>query len=358
MPLRMEPTTRVDAVTVRSADLIEITEEHSPAIPTSLSNLYAIGDRIGSGGMGDVFEARCLRSDSRVALKIGRTAVDRAHIANEALCLQALSHRNIVRMLDVDVREGSDAFLAIERIEGESLQQKLRRERRLSEREAISIMLGLLDALAHVHEAGLVHCDVKPANIMLERTQTGVRPVLIDFGLTIDPRGASTIRGGTVTYMAPEQALQTESFDRRADLYSAGTVLYCMLAGRTPFIDRTALAALITSSKNPAPPISDFVDVRPRLQQIIERALSFDPDERFTSAAEFRRALLALVLPERRSIAPAHQPSAQDRWVVVAAACALIAFFAMLARIAPTRWPSAIEQTAREARVIPPQSAS
>jgi serine/threonine-protein kinase len=354
----MESTTRVDAVTVRSADLIEITEEHSPTIPTSLSSLYAIGDRIGSGGMGDVFEARCLRDDSLVALKVARSAIDRAHIANEALCLQALSHRNIVRMIDVDVREGSDAFLAIERIDGESLQQRLRRERRLSEREAITIMLGLLDALAHVHDAGLVHCDVKPANIMIERTPSGVRPVLIDFGLAIDPHGGSTIRGGTVTYMAPEQALQTESFDRRADLYSAGTVLYCMLAGRTPFIDRTALAALITSAKNPAPPISEFVSVRPRLQQIIERALSFDPDERFSSASEFRLALLALLRPERRSTATTHQPSAQDRWVVVAAACALIAFFAALAKILPTPASSAIEQTAIEARLLAPQSAS
>lgn len=354
----MEPTTRVDAVTVRSADLIEITEDHSPRIPTALHHLYTIGERIGSGGMGDVFEARCLRSDTRVALKVGRSSIDRAHIANEALCLQSLSHRNIVRLLDVEIREGSDAYVALEHIEGESLQERLRRERRLSERDAIAIMLGLLDALDHVHQAGLVHCDVKPANIMLERTETGVRPVLIDFGLAIDPHSSSSIRGGTVTYMAPEQALQADSFDHRADVYSAGTVLYCMLAGRTPFIDRTALAALITSAKNPAPPISEFVTVRPRLQRIIERALAFEPSERFSSASEFRRALIALLVPARRRQEPEHQPSARDRWVVLAAACALLAFFAVLSKVLPPSLSPRVEQAAIKVSMLGPRGTS
>ena len=216
-------------------------------IGTELDGRYRIEAELGSGGAGTVYRALELERQAAVAVKVLRpelasSAELRQRFAREARALTSLSHPNIVAVVDSGVASDT-AYLVMELLEGETLSARLRRGA-LPLREALGIMGQLLSALAFVHQQGLVHRDVKPANIFLQaEAQGAVRVRLLDFGLAkfLAPEasgGPSLTRAGqifgTPSYMAPEQ-IAGQQADPRTDVYAAGIVFFEMLAGRVPF---------------------------------------------------------------------------------------------------------------------------
>jgi serine/threonine-protein kinase len=260
---------------------------------------YSILERIGSGGMGDVFLAEDLNLGRKVALKVlpeqfTRDAARLARFQNEARAVSALNHPNILTIHEIGESDGQ-YFIVTEYIAGETLRERLGRGA-LSVSEALTVAEGLLAALGEAHAAGVVHRDIKPENIMIRRD--GLVKVL-DFGLAKRGPAASSeesktaIRAtapgtvmGTVTYMSPEQARGLD-VDARTDLFSVGGVLYEMLTGHVPFDGQTStdiLAAIL--HRQPAPIARYGADVPRELQWLVEKALNKERDERYQTARE------------------------------------------------------------------------
>ncbi len=241
---------------------------------------YEVTRVLGGGGMGFVYLARDLTLDRVVAIKAIRpelaTEVAVSRFLREARVLGRIRHPNIVPVHRAGMADGLPYYV-MEYVEGETLAERLGRKR-MTEREAVTTGRALLDALAAAHSAGVVHRDVKPANIFL----TGPRVLLGDFGVarvdTTDPDATSTSGHiGTPAYMAPEQAaggIVTE----QSDIYAAGMVIYEMLTGRrwTPVAD---------------PHAADWSGVPRRYRHALRRALAWDPEQRWTRASAFRRVL-------------------------------------------------------------------
>jgi serine/threonine-protein kinase len=262
---------------------------------------YHILEQLGEGGMATVYKAYDTRLETDVAVKFIRTeelspkVLERAlkRFEREAKSLARLTHANIVKVTDYGEYEGSP-YLVMEYLPGGTLKQKLA-GRPMAWQETIKILLPIARALDYAHRLGVIHRDVKPANILI--TADG-DPVLTDFGIakiiaeesTLDLTGTSAAVG-TPEYMAPEQA--TAKFvDKRADIYSFGIVLYEMVTGRKPFTADTPMAVLIKQATEPLPRPAQFVrDLPPRLEQILLKALAKNPDDRYQSMGELANAL-------------------------------------------------------------------
>jgi serine/threonine protein kinase len=278
---------------------------------------YEIRAWLGTGGMGDVYRATDTRLGRSVAIKVlpdsvVRTPTRRARLAREARAVSRLSHPSICTLYDVGEHDGSQ-FIVMEYLEGETLSQRLRRGA-LPIADVSRAGAELADALHHAHRHGVVHRDLKPANIMLTRTG----PKVLDFGLArldspnVDVTGTAAVveksaatesltdEGlilGTVQYMAPEQ-LEGRRIDARTDIFALGAVLYEMATGR-PAFEGSSKASMIAAilERNP-PPVSlarkaatgDELDA-PLLDEIVERCLAKNPDERWQSAADLSQAL-------------------------------------------------------------------
>ena len=257
---------------------------------------YGVIEKIGSGGMGEVYRAHDEQLDRDVALKvlpIGALADEarRKLFRKEALVLAKLNHPNIATVHEFN-RQGDVDFLAMELIRGRSLREVLK-EGPLAEKEIQRLGLQLSQALAVAHEHGVVHCDLKPANIMI--TPDG-RLKILDFGLAKLVQAASTevtqsstsAHGvpGTLPYMAPEQLLG-DGADTRADIYAAGAVLYEMATGRRAFPESN-VTRLIDSvlHKQPPPPREVNFQISGEMQTTILKALEKEPDKRQQSARE------------------------------------------------------------------------
>jgi serine/threonine protein kinase len=244
---------------------------------------------IGKGGMGIVYEAVQSRLGRRVALKVlsphlafNAAFMQRFHA--EARVLARLLHPNIVTIFDMGVHGGLP-YMLLERVEGRPLRAILK-EGSLPLSRVLEIADGVLDALDCAHEAGIVHRDVKPENILITRKG---RVKLVDFGLAVnpDPEAKSAtktrMRVGTLLYMAPEQIRRPENVDGRADLYSLGVVLLELLTGKPPRKKGRAFA--LPKSLPPAP------------ASFLKQMLEVDLNRRFPSAAEARTALAPLRRP-------------------------------------------------------------
>ena len=275
-----------------------------------LDGRYRIEAQLGAGGAGTVYRARHLGLDRAVALKVLRTRErwgSRKRFEREARALAQLSHEHIVAVSDCGV-DGDVPYLVMELLEGESLSARLERGA-LPAELACDLLLQLLEGLAYVHERGLVHRDVKPGNLFLERTAHGrERLKLLDFGLaklleqTED--AAVTLSGevfGTPAYMPPEQ-ITGESIDARSDVYSVGLVAFEMIAGRRAFQGHEA-ELLRQQLVDPLPLLSQL---RPSpaaafaaaLDPVLSRATDKDKTKRFAQAREMADALRA-ALPAR-----------------------------------------------------------
>ena len=272
---------------------------------------YKILDRIGAGGMGEVYRARDTRLGRTVAIKVLAADVAndpdrRERFLREARASAALSHPNIAALYEIGEDQGH-VFLALEYVPGEPLNAVIG-GRPMNPRRAINLAVQIADALADAHAEGIVHRDIKPANIIV--TPKGNAKIL-DFGLATWTAGgaerehaadAATVMAttagttlGTVAYMSPEQALG-ERVDERTDIFSLGIVLFEMLTGRLPFSGATSTALALQIVQAQAPPPSALNRSVPRdVDPIVGKALAKSLDQRYESAATLAAELRSIV---------------------------------------------------------------
>ncbi len=252
---------------------------------------YTILERIGSGGMGVVYRAEDSKLKRTVALKflppeLTRDSEARERFVHEAQAASALDHPNICTIYEIDQTDDEQMFIAMSAYRGETLKEKLDRGP-LKLQEALELAIQIAQGLHKAHEEGIVHRDVKPANVMV--TDEGVVK-LLDFGLaklggrTLVTKEGTTL--GTAAYMSPEQS-RGEDVDRRTDIWSAGVVLYQMVAGLPPFRGDYE-NAVIYSIHNAAPePLTSLrTGVPMELERIVGKALAKDPSDRYQHADE------------------------------------------------------------------------
>jgi predicted Ser/Thr protein kinase len=270
---------------------------HEPPFSPGRFGELVLERELGRGANGVVFCAR--RPDGRrFALKLLHIGADDPEglerFRQEASVAQRIRHPGIVRVHAIGRREGR-YYCLMELVEGKTLGEHLRGARRLSPVEATHLIASVADAVAAAHAAGIVHRDLKPANILLDRTRR--IPRVVDFGLALDQHRdhTLTLTGqmlGTPGYMAPEQFLG-QRVDARCDVYALGAVLYECLCGRLPHQAPTILALASKVLSNAPRPPSALAAVPPALEQVILRALTRPPHERFADAAALAAALRA-----------------------------------------------------------------
>jgi serine/threonine protein kinase len=272
-----------------------ILELHGPSIGELFAGRYRIEERIGSGGMGEVYRATDVRAGIPVAVKVLRRPApedpSREQFELRLGLLCQLEHRALVRTFDVG-ESNRVSYTVSELIDGETLRDRLERRGALPADEAVRLLVPVLDALQYLHGRGIVHRDVKPHNVML--SPAGVK--LLDYGLARRlgiPDTAPVAREGTVEYMSPEQA-RGGRVDHRADLYACAAVLCEMLTGDAPFLRETVAGTLRARTTEPlgfSPQVRETVPAA--LLAVVARGLCRDPDLRFGSAAEMRTELVA-----------------------------------------------------------------
>ena len=260
---------------------------------------YKLIDLLGRGGMGSVFAAEQQGIGRRVALKIiskqtGRDPEQLERFLSEARRIAALDHPNIVRAFDVD-HEGERYFLVLEYVEGRDLQQIVESDGPLDVERAVRYVRQAASGLAHAHERKMIHCDIKPANLIV-----GEKDVvkILDMGMArlVEEDGSSSDSNeniiGTIDYISPEQALEAEDLDHRTDIYSLGCTLYFLLTSRPPFGEGT-LAQRIMKHQTQAPrPISETRSGVPDgLAEVCMKMMAKKPGDRFETAAEVAQAL-------------------------------------------------------------------
>ena len=271
----------------------------------ALGRQYRLEREIGRGGMGVVFLATDLALERRVAVKVihPELVVNRALAARflaEARLIARIRHPHIVAVHSAGETEGH-LFYVMDFLQGETLRQRLLRERRLPMTVAISIATAIADAVDAAATAGVVHRDLKPENIILEGPPDAPRALLTDFGIArlVDggegPTGPNAVMG-TPAYMSPEQAAG-EEIDSRSDLYALGVVTYEMLAGEPPF---TGTPRVVVSRQIVDPPVP-LLEKRPDLPRSVSDAVMYAlekiPEARWQSGAKFHRALLGEPTP-------------------------------------------------------------
>ncbi|HEX6791445.1 MAG TPA: protein kinase, partial [Candidatus Krumholzibacteria bacterium] len=258
---------------------------------------YRVVRKLGEGGMGEVFLAEDLRLERHVALKflpvhIASDPHALARFDREAKAAAAVSHPNIITVHEIGVSEGKP-YIAMAYVEGHSLSEVLR-ERRLSVGKSVDIVSQACEGLAEAHRNGVIHRDIKPANLHIDHSG---RVRILDFGLALRSHltkiTQEQVAVGTVEYMSPEQATGGR-VDERSDIFSLGTLLYELLAGKMPFEGpHTAAVIFAITTLEPTPLRQLNPAVSPALASVVERALQKDPAQRYASAAEMAAALRA-----------------------------------------------------------------
>lgn len=266
--------------------------------PGGMVNHYRIVEKIGAGGMGEVFLAEDTKLDRRVALKflpshVAQDSDVRSRFTREAQSVARLDHPNIVTIHEVGEWEGRPYF-AMQYIDGKTLYH-YSREEKLSIPQMINLVLPIAEGLGKAHSAGVIHRDIKSMNIILDKD---LRPTILDFGLAsvqggeILTKAGSTL--GTVAYMSPEQARGLEA-DQRSDLFSLGIVVYELVTGRTPFKMDSDVATMNKIINEEPEPLARYKsDVPGELQRIVSKCLAKSPGERYQSAADLAADLRAL----------------------------------------------------------------
>jgi serine/threonine-protein kinase len=286
---------------------------------TLIAGRYEIREHIATGGMASVFKTWDHRVERIVAIKILRSldkndqrAVER--FRREARAAAKLAHPNAVTIYDF-VEEMGQYFLVMEYIHGPTLKQLIGQRRQLQPKEAIEIASQVCAVLQVAHAEGFIHRDIKPQNIMLawsggagSLSDGGAWVKLTDFGIVRVAEDAgltnSGIVLGTADYLSPEQA-RGETLTGPSDLYSLGVVMFEMLAGRPPFVGPTAVSIAMQHASTNPPPLRQFNPmVPPVLEQLVNRTLQKEPEDRFSSAAEMQKALRACA----REIARGNSP--------------------------------------------------
>ena len=253
-----------------------------------LDGRYEIIELIGSGGMANVYKAKCHRLNRMVAVKILKSDMAeneeiRRRFWDESRAVAQLSHANIVSVYDVS-SSGDTEYIVMELIDGITLKQYMERRGQMDWRESLHFIIQIMRALEHAHSRGIIHRDIKPQNIMVLRDGS---VKVADFGIACLQNNAQTLTQdalGSVHYISPEQA-RGEHIDARSDIYSAGVVLYEMLTGRLPFEGDTAVSVAIQHlSSVPLAPSEIREDVPKGLELICMKAMCADINKRYASA--------------------------------------------------------------------------
>lgn len=264
-----------------------------------IEDKYRLEEQIGSGNFGTVFRATHLAFDEPVALKVLKASVDETdqedlrRFRQEGSSTMRLRHPHAVTIMDFLIT-GSLAILVMEMLDGESLDQALKNENRMSPTRTLEIALPICEVLAEADNLGIVHRDIKPANIFLNRTRRGEEIKVLDFGIakivdeSVGAKNLTLDEGilGTPAYMSPER-LHGHGYDGRADVYSLGIVIYQMLTGHLPFSVRGNDAMAMAVQHLTADPISlrhYLPDIPVQLEAVVMRTLKKDPAQRPTAA--------------------------------------------------------------------------
>src|SRR5579863_7099986 len=258
---------------------------------TVLAQRYEIVQILGQGGMGAVYKATDLELNRTVALKVIRPdlARDKAIVdrfKQELLLAHQVTHRNVIRIYDLSEADGMK-FITMEYVEGDNLLTLLHQKKKFSPEESVEIMQQVCRALEAAHSVEVIHRDLKPQNIM--RDKTG-RILVMDFGLARTLEGDGMTQSGalvgTMEYMSPEQALG-KPLDQRSDIFALGLIFYEMLTGQMPFKADSAIASLIRRTQEQVAPLSDHDASIPRsVSSIVQKCLERDLQLRYNTAAE------------------------------------------------------------------------
>ncbi|MFQ5942790.1 MAG: protein kinase [Anaerolineales bacterium] len=305
---------------------------------------YQVLQQIGAGGMADVYLTRDLNLQRQVAVKHLRSnfAADaefRVRFLQEARAAANLVHPNIVTIYDFG-REPHDVYIVMEYVDGTDFKTLLRRRSPLPHPESVGFMLQICDGVGYAHRAGLVHCDLKPHNILISNSE---RIKITDFGIsralaTISPDEQLDVVWGSPLYFSPEQAAGMAP-SPASDVYSLGVILYEMMTGRLPFeAADTDMLAELHQVAPVIPPSTYDPSIPPELDQIVTKVLSKEPSARYRTADQFGQVLASFTeeqpgLPRRFQVSEAatsamdrFTPEQVDWWVV---GLGLLAFLAV-----------------------------
>jgi serine/threonine protein kinase len=292
----------------RESDLREspMTDSLRDRIGAAIGHQYQIETEIGRGGMSVVYQARDLRLNRRVAIKVlppelAHDAAVASRFTREAQTSAQLSHPHIVPIYDVGEQDGV-AYFVMALVTGGNLAAVLEHQPRRPIDEVRRLLREVADALSYAHLRGVVHRDIKADNILLEGDSG--RAIVTDFGIARAMESGSRLTAtgiavGTPTYMSPEQAVGERELDGRSDIYSLGVLGYQMLTGRVPFAAGNPMALLLKHVTERPRPILELRPEVPRaLCDVVERALMKAPEDRWPTAAEFRDALAVVDAPQ------------------------------------------------------------
>ncbi|TMB93431.1 MAG: tetratricopeptide repeat protein [Chloroflexi bacterium] len=284
--------------------------DHSERVRASLAGRYAIERELGAGGMATVYLGQDLKHRRMVAIKVLRpelaSLLGPDRFLREVEVAAQLNHPHILALYDSGEADGF-LFYVMPYIKGESLRDKLEREKQLSVEEALGITRQVASALSHAHARNVIHRDVKPENILLHEGEA----MVADFGIALAVSAATSERltqtglaVGTPAYMSPEQAVSERALDARSDVYSLGCVLYEMLAGEPPYTGSTAQVLIAKRLVDPVPAVRRLRATVPvGVEQALMKALAKVPADRWASALAFVEALTAPASPRPPSVA-------------------------------------------------------
>jgi eukaryotic-like serine/threonine-protein kinase len=279
-----------------------------PLIGLVLHDTYRLERLIGEGGMGSVYEASHLRLRRRFAIKLLSPGVATntealARFRREGEITSELGHPNIVEVIDFNFTPEGAPYIVMELLTGENLSERIQRGP-LTLQQAVAILRQAVSALEAAHQRGIVHRDLKPQNIFLCPRPDGEVAKVVDFGISKVLGSQSMMTGahsilGTPSYMSPEQAQgRAAEVDVRTDVFALGAILYEMLSGRPPFVGETLSSVLYQVVHEPPPPLHLLRSVPPSVEQVVLRAMSKRPEDRYDNVAALAQALsAALAVP-------------------------------------------------------------
>ncbi|MDO9017063.1 MAG: protein kinase [Myxococcales bacterium] len=300
------------------SDDVPLFEARDPFLGRVMAGKYLIDGFLGAGAMGRVYRATQRPLDKIVAVKLlhanlGADQGTLQRFLREAKAASRFDHPNSVAVFDFGIEPDGTAYIVMEYLRGESLDDLIQREGTLSAPRCVAIMSQVLAALSEAHDAGIVHRDMKPENIMLVsrggEDVAGETVKVADFGIAKmlddpgDPKAAAKLTAtgitpGSPAYMSPEQA-QAKAVDGRSDLYQCGVILYEMITGEIPFIADNAIGVIMLHITEPAPSARMRNPHCPEaLDAVIARAMAKDPERRFSNARAMRQAL-KLIAPDQ-----------------------------------------------------------